>query len=577
MNNALNGDVHTSKGIGETLKVMFAILKPERSFYASALIYGIAISLLTLAAPISVQTLINTVANTALSGQVIVLASVLFALLIFSGLLYAFQKYLMELFERRFFARVVSEIVMQNVYANLVYFRSINRAELVNRYFDIMTVQKNMPYILTGGFALILQSIVGLVVVSFYHPALLTFNIVFVISAYCVWRLWGHRAIKSSIALSNSKYNVAQWLEEMAHVNSDFKSHDRIVYALERSEDLTGDYMKKRKKHFAFTFKQLLGFLFIYALFSSALLGIGGLLVIDGELTLGQLVASELILSAIFFGISRADSYLDMIYELAPAAEKISYFYNIPTEEDEGAIYLPEQCFNIEFKNVRCEYRNQSIDYDFEIPAGQKVLSSVSSHTLLEYFLDLIKAYRAPDRGQILLGGQDITELNPQSFRDKISLLDEPFVLETTIREYLKVAKPDATKVQIADVLSILDLDETIDELPDGLDTLMINSGYPLSASETVRVKLAAALLSEPRVLILTELFDIIGYKIRHKIMRYLVTQKDMTVLYFTNRRDIDYFDTYLYLDWGEDSFHPSIEHLRDVVNQSEEDKNGSS
>lgn len=552
--------------VRDTVAVMFSILKPERSFYAAAIIYGVAISLFTLAAPISVQTLINTVANTALSGQVLVLASVLFALLMFSGLLYAFQKYLMELFERRFFARVVSEIVMQNIYANVVYFRSINRAELVNRYFDIMTIQKNMPYILTGGFALILQSIVGLVVTSFYHPALFTFNMIFIGSVYLIWRIWGHRSIRTAIALSNSKYDVAQWLEEIAHVNTDFKSHDRIIYALNRSDSLTADYMHKRKKHFAFTFRQLLGFLTIYAVFSASLLGLGGLLVINGELTLGQLVAAELILTAIFYGVSQADTYLDMIYELAPAAEKISYFHQIPTEEDEGKIYIPEDCFNVNFKNVRCDYRDGSINYDFEIKAGQKVLACVSSHTLQEYFIDLIKAYREPDRGQILLGGQDISDLNPQSFRDKIYLMDEVLVLETSIEDYLRISKPDATKVQIMEILSLLHMEEAIDALPDGLETKLINTGYPLSISETVRLKLAAGLLSNPHVIILTEHFDVIGYHIRQSVLKYLATLEGTTVIYFTNRRDIECFDTYLYLDWEEDSFHQSLDELRAIA-----------
>lgn len=556
--------------VEDAIQVLFKILKPEKDFYIATAIYGLSISLFTLAAPISVQTLINTVANTALQGQVIVLATILFVLLMISGGLYALQKYLMELFERRFFARIVSEIVMQNVYANVLYFRTINRAELVNRYFDIMTVQKNIPLMLTGGFALILQSIVGLLVVSFYHPAFLAFNLFFVASVYLICRIWGPRAIETALDLSNAKYDVAQWLEEIANANTDFKSHDRIIYALERSEDLTHRYIKTRKKHFHFTFKQVLGFLTIYALFSAALLGLGGVLVIEGQLSLGQLVAAELILTAIFYGVSQAGTYLDMLYELVPAAEKIFYFNQVPVEEDEGKIFLPNECFEIIFDNVKSSYRDTTINYDFTIPAGQKILAAVSSHTLQQHFIDLLKAYKNPDKGQILMGGQDISEINPQAFRDAVYVLDDPFLIETSIEDYLKIGAPNATKVEIMDVLKSLELIETIESLPDGLETEIISSGYPLSMSETVRIKLAGALLAKPSVLILTELYDIIGYEIRQKVMRYLHGLKGMTFIYFTNRRDLDFFDHYLYLDWEKDVFFKNIEGLQKSLRSEE-------
>jgi len=556
------------KNFGSTIKTTLSILKPETNFYWTVFIYSISISILTLATPISVQTLINTIANTALESQVIILAKVLFTLLIISGGIYALQRYVMELFERKFFSRIVSEIIMQTIYADVTYFRNINRAELANRYFDIMTVQKNVPSILTGGVALILQLIVGLIITSFYHPAFLAFNIILVFTLYAIWRIWGHKAAMSGIDVSNEKYTVAKWLEEIAQANVDFKSHDRIVYALSRSENVTADYIKKRKEYFSHSFKQVLCLLFIYALFSALLLGLGGILVIRGELPLGQLVAAELILTAILFGASRAGVYLEMIYELIAALDKISYFSNIPSEKDEGTIFLPDANFDIRYKGVKCSYRDSYIHFDFNIPSGTKILAYSNSHILQEFFVDLLEAYRKPCKGQILLGGHDITEINPQTFRDKIYALDEPHLLDATIEEYLKIATPSATKVDIANILDIVHLRDTIDQLPDGLQTRIINSGYPLSKSESLRLKLASALLAEPRVLVLNELFDILGYNIRQSVMKYLYNLEHLTLIYFTNRRDMDFFKTYLYLDWGEDTFFENIEDFRQAINK---------
>ncbi len=143
------------------------ILAPERSFYALAVIYGVAIGILTLSIPISVQVLISTVANTAQPEPVVILAVALLVLLAFSAVFMALQYFALELFERRFFARITSEIVMRFVYARYAHVESINRDEMANRYFDIMTVQKNMPILLTGGISLFLQTLVGFLVTSF--------------------------------------------------------------------------------------------------------------------------------------------------------------------------------------------------------------------------------------------------------------------------------------------------------------------------------------------------------------------------------------------------------------------------
>ena len=200
------------------------ILRPESSFYWLVLVYGIGISALTLSVPLSVQVLISTVVNSALYQQVFVLSFILFCLLLLSGLFVALQVYLMELFERRFFSRIVSEVTLRLIYAQQPFMESINRDELVNRYFDIMTVQKSLPPLLTGALATLLQAAVGIAVTSFYHPVFLVFNTVVVFLTYLVFRIFDPGAAASALDLSANKYDVARWLESLARSNTFFSS-----------------------------------------------------------------------------------------------------------------------------------------------------------------------------------------------------------------------------------------------------------------------------------------------------------------------------------------------------------------
>ena len=173
------------------------ILAPEKHFYQLVLVVRCRNQRTdTLSVPLSVQVLISTVVNAGLARQVLVLAIVLFLLLLLSGLFVAIQVYVMELFERRFFSRTTSEIVLRLIYAQPSYMEDVNRDELVNRYFDIMSVQKSLPPLLTGrpGDLTANRRWNGRYG-RFNHPMLFLFNVFLILSAYLAFRLFHGGAV----------------------------------------------------------------------------------------------------------------------------------------------------------------------------------------------------------------------------------------------------------------------------------------------------------------------------------------------------------------------------------------------
>jgi ABC-type bacteriocin/lantibiotic exporter with double-glycine peptidase domain len=538
-----------------------AILGPERSYFYLAVLYAVAISLLTLTVPLCVQILVGTVANTAQSQQVAVLGIVLFALLGLSGLLVGLQTHLMELFERRFFCRITSEIVMRNIYARFAFFETINREELVNRFFEIMTIQKHVPKLFVGGSALVLQTVVGFVVVSAYHPFLLVLNVALALLIALILRIWGPGAVRSVVSLSQAKYRVAHRLEELARANAFFKGERSIQHAIDVAEQATARYVDDHKAFFRYKFSQIIGLLSLYSLASALLLGLGGWLVIREELTLGQLVAAELILSVVFVGLSRSGEYLDLYYEVCAAAEKLSMFFSIPLEEDSGRVSIEATRADVRFDDVECGERGHEYRMDFQIPAGRSVLIATQSQTSQKLVIDLLQRHRDPEAGRILVAGVDLADCRLHDLRDRVAVLDSSGVLERTVAEYLSLGDPGITRARMQEVLAATRLEDVIDRLPDGLDTSMGAWGYPLSRTETLRLKLAAMLLAEPRVLIITEVFDTVTPD-RKAIFEELRGRQDLTVLCFSNRRDLDVFDEYLYLAWEHTYRFDSLEAL---------------
>lgn len=319
----------TREKLAITRQTLWRLLVHEADFLWVILTYGVGISLLTLAVPVAVQYLINTIINIGSFRAVAVLAITLFIILIASGLLSALRMWVVERYERRVFARLTSDIAFRLIAAQKAFFTDPKNAGLSTRYFEILLLQKNVPYLVLDGFALVLQAAVGFTLVSFYHPWLFVFNAIVVLTVFAIWRLWATGAKNTAILRSKEKYRTAAWLSQLEGVSSSTSQQD-LDSIIQESDFRIAQFIDAHRNHFRYTFPQALSFLALYAIGSAGLLGLGGWLVTRGLLSIGQLVAAELVMASIFLGLSRFSTYLKAYYELYGVADKIGEVLNIP-------------------------------------------------------------------------------------------------------------------------------------------------------------------------------------------------------------------------------------------------------
>ena len=480
------------------------IIGPDTAYLRLAIVYGVAIGLLSLATPISVQLLINSVAYTALPAPLWTLAGLLFTLLLLVAVLSTLRFYLMALFERRLFARVVAEITIRAVHARDPFFGDARRADLFNRFFDLIVVQKSVPSLLIGGFTIVLQSAVGLVVTSFYHPFFLAFNVVLLLALLVIWLLWSRGSMTAAVALSHAKHETARWLESVGGSNGFYKSSRHVGFAMDLSEAATANYIDKHRRYFRYSFAQTFSFFMLYATASAALLALGGNLILAGELTIGQLVGAELILSTVFYGVGQLGWYLDTFYDLVASCEELSLLLNIQQEKLPIASTQGPRDGSISLRDVQLN----GVHMNFALQSGERLIT-VPEPGVDRTLSLLLKRHVAPEHGLMTIGGSDLGGLNMYLLRSEIIVLDRPTIVEVTIREYLSLASPDATAVSILDAIEAVGLGERMAMLPDGLDTPLASSGWPLTVGEVMELKLANALLAHPKVLVLSPLFDV--------------------------------------------------------------------
>ncbi|MEO0975577.1 MAG: ABC transporter ATP-binding protein, partial [Pseudomonadota bacterium] len=238
-----------------------------------------------------------------------------------------------------------------------------------------------------------------------------------------------------------------------------------------------------------------------------ALLGIGGFLVIVGELFLGQLVAAELILGAIFAGLAGFHYYLELYYDLCSGLHKLSYFYALPLERANQPRVADIEA-TIDLVDVHHSYRGHTYHLKAQFASGSCTLVAARSGGTVNVLRNLLCRFQEPDKGRIDFGGNDIRDVNLHDLRDQVQFLHDATLIEGTIADNLGIGGEAITRVAMRDELEAVGLEDALDELNKGLGQRVAATGYPLVPTEAMRVKVAQALLMRPKVLLISPLFD---------------------------------------------------------------------
>lgn len=522
----------------------WSLLKPEWPDIWIVLVFAFIVGLLMLATPIAVETLVNTVAFGRFFQPVIVLAIILLTFLAFSAAMKGLQTYVVELVQRRLFARVAGDLAYRLPRVRIEETENVYLPELTNRFFDIVTVQKVAAQLLLDGIGLVLTAAIGMAVLGFYHPWLLGFDVVMMASIAFIILVLGRGAISSAVKESKHKYYMASWLEDISRCPTVFRSAGGTSLALERADRLVHEYLEARQKHFGILMRQILFALGLQAVASTALLGIGGWLVISGQLTLGQLVAAELIVTVIVGAFAKLGKHMESFYDLLASVDKLGALFDLSTEHHDGVLEVTTTApAQVEIHNV--EYKGK---------AGGKLarpmtimLEPGSSCALLgrsgsgkSTLVDMLFGLRRPTAGHITIDDFDPLDLRPDVLRNQVALVRRNEIFHGTLEENIHLHRPTVTSADVRHASEAVGLYENVLRLADGFDTKLLGDGAPLSGSQRDLLCLARCIAGRPRLLLVDGLFDSLSDEELEVALPYVLSpERDWTVVVTTGRRSI--------------------------------------
>ncbi len=487
---------------------MLLIARSEWSDIWVLLVFALLSGILALATPMAVQVMVSLVAFGQFLQPVIVLSLMLLGLTTFWAMLRLWETYVAEVLQRRLFARVVHDLSYRLPRVRQDALDGRYGPELTNRFFDVVTLQKVTTQLLLDAVDLVMVGVIGMVVLAVYHPFLLGFDLLLLSAIAFVIFVLGRGGTRTSIQESKYKYSTAAWLEEVARCPLTFKLDDAAEFAADRAEHIVSGYLEHRRLHFRILFRQIAFALLLYALAGSVLLGVGGWLVIQGQLTLGQLVAAEMIVAIIVGAFTKIGKHLEATYDLMAGVDKLGQLFDLPLERQHGLMRLPEmEPAELSVRGLKYSLRDRVVfdGVELDVRSGEHVAITGPSGCGKSILADLLYGLREPTQGRILVDDHELSEVRPDAWRRHVMLLRPGEILQATVMENIHLDNPDIDQRWVRNACQRLEL---LDALPEGLDTLLSSTGSPLSGGQQRLLILARALVHQPRLLILDELLD---------------------------------------------------------------------
>ena len=500
---ALPAAAMSSKGSPRTpSQRLAALLWLERRDGVVVMIYGLITGLLSLATPLAIQVLINWLAFGALLQPIILLGGLLLLSLSIVAGLRLLQRVAIETIERRIFVRMVSDLTTRLARVEASALDGLHGPELANRFFDVLTLQKAIRSLLLDGFTALLQIGVAVILLGLYNPWLLVFDVLLLLGMYIVLVPLGRNAEYTAIKESKAKYAVAAWIEEISRHSVALRMN-RAEIAEGKSERLALAWLEQRTQHFRIVLRQYAGVQSFQALMSVALLIACGILVMQGQLTIGQLVAAEFIVNSALTGLVKFADKLDTLYDLMAGIDKLGALLDLPAESPDGLGVLPtSEPAEIELVELPHNTRELSL----HLQPGSKTVLLTPPGDRHQELVQAIAGLRDPSKGIVRRDGTAVRLLRPSARYETVALIHPSDLIHGSIRENISLGNPQLTEHDIWHALAEVQLRERVEEL--GLQTIIPPQGGPLSIAEQRAILVARAIINQPRLVVADGILD---------------------------------------------------------------------
>lgn len=521
--------------ISASLKKFYKILRLDKkdisAIYAFAIIGGVV----QLSLPLGIQTIISFVMAGSISTSIIILILLIVFGTFLNGLLQVRQLEIIEKLKQKLFLRYGLEFSDRLPKLNNEKLDNYYLPELVNRFFDTISLQKGLEKLLLDLPAAVIQILLGLMLLSFYHPVFIGFGIMLLFILILILSLTSPKGFALAMQSSDYKYQVAAWLQETARVVKSFK-YSKSDLHVTKTDKLISNHLDARTSYFKILLLQFWSLISFKIIVTAAMLIVGTVLLVNQQINVGQFIAADIVIIAIIGSVEKLIISLDSVYDALVSIEKLGKITEAETET--GGSFLLEnmpQGVSVEFINTGFGYpyggkilKNVNLNIN---PGAMVHIAGVSGSgksTLLRLLTGAYKNYE----GVILINGQSIDNYNLQSLRQSTGvLLNNQDIFQGTLWENITMGNAHITLKDVNDLVEKLGLKSFVQSDKLGYDNMLDPVGKRLPKQTKQKILLIRALLGNNRLLLLEEPFEYLDEATGRALINWLKDLQNTTVL----------------------------------------------
>ena len=506
----------------------YSLLKLDRRDISQIFFYAIFSGLVSLSLPLGIQAIINLIQAGRVSISWIVLVLIVVIGVALVGILSLMQLRITENLQQKIFVRSSFEFGYRLPKLKFEELYNQYPPELANRFFDTLTIQKGTSKLLIDFSTALLQIVFGILLLSLYHPFFIFFGVLLAFLLYSIFRFSFAAGLSSSLKESKYKYKVVSWLQEIARNNNSFRKQENFNFALDKNNHLVEEYIYYREKHFKVIkrqFSQLIGFKVII---TASLLLIGGYLVLNQQMNIGQFVAAEIIILLVINSVEKIIIGLESLYDVLTSVEKIGQIVDLKMEEPREK--NSDYCFtnlSIETENLKFKYPETTDevlnDINLKIEPSEKIYLDGVNGSGKSTLIRILAGFIQPTSGSFFINDDTYRKIDIAQYRSQISTITQgetPF--EGTVLENITMNNPSISKEDIKWAIESVQLGSFIKTLADGLETKIFPDGRQLSSSNAQKILLARSIVNKPKILFYEDPLDKMDEKASQEIIDFL-------------------------------------------------------
>lgn len=332
-------------------KLLFTWLYNERTVISRIYLLALLQGVMYLAIPLGIQGVVTYIMAGSFSASLILLSSITILVTCFIGFFQIWQMRINETLHQKIFGGIASRI---SLYLN----QNTNSDEVfnkLNKFFEVVTLQKGISKILLDFSFSIISVVFGLLILPIYSSWFLIFTLLSAATFYFIIKYYGSRGIETNIRVSNEKYNLIKWFQ----LNAREQKLDDSKF-VEGSDGILNNYFEERKKYYGVLEAQFKGIIIFKVLFTAVVLFFGAYLVQIGELNIGQFIASEIIIFLVINSVEKLISSLGTCYDIITSLYKVESIFG----ESEAYSFIKDDCEQLNsVSNIYVKKYSKAIKY----------------------------------------------------------------------------------------------------------------------------------------------------------------------------------------------------------------------